>query len=488
MTDRDPTPKVTPLDFEAIFETEEDERARVRQLFDSDLHPYESNGLLVRRFTAKNRWLKNAPELTAQIQSALEADNDESIIDLVGDFNIARELYSPENERPINTVFSYLTLIQAIRDQAGTLDVDYGRVNALGALISKMVADSFSESALPNATDTMKYILERSEDLYEKTKNQLFSSVFSVVSTLAGHTYRRRHAYEYLAIFPDDSTEYSREQVERDTQDISDLFKDMRVTQRYGVKMGYVADPRGGTFIFAPPINQDEVFANFTSPHPLMVQDNSVTQVSHSRKTKHTRLKVKSTQLFEGYSTFGLSDDVDLVIALSIGKDGELYTDRDCRTRLVDIAHGKGKYKAYRDFQAMLLAHYFDITHPLEDVRRAQRAIANTPLSSSPDSPMDSIGRLVIPRVRINETQPEPSTNEVHEDRPTRSVREHGVVWHVRELPDGWQASPDALARAKELGITLKPGETVVREHRRGSRLVGEVTAHHLIERKGTPI
>lgn len=94
---------------------------------------------------------------------------------------------------------------------------------------------------------------------------------------------------------------------------------------------------------------------------------------------------------------------------------------------------------------------------------------------------MESIKRLVIPRVRAHhEGQNVESTQTDHLER---TVRQHNVTWHIRELPNGWRASPAALELAQKLGITLKENETIVREHKRGSRLLGEVAAHHLITR-----
>jgi hypothetical protein len=50
-----------------------------------------------------------------------------------------------------------------------------------------------------------------------------------------------------------------------------------------------------------------------------------------------------------------------------------------------------------------------------------------------------------------------------------RELREALVAGHKRQLPDGYQASPEKEAEAAALNIHLQPGETWVRPHSRGS-------------------
>ena len=168
---------------------------------------------------------------------------------------------------------------------------------------------------------------------------------------------------------------------------------------------------------------------------------------------------------------------------ISIGKDGELYADPGGHFSLRDIAVKKGRYVAYRELQARMLAHYFDLTHTLEEVETAQEgvqeAIQTRPFSQTLD-PLQSIERLVIPRTSLSKEKT--PTQSDAEDIGQPKVRRHGVTWHRRRLPDGWHASPEALKRAAELGIELADNETVVKRYRRGSRLLGEVVAHRLVE------
>ncbi len=48
-----------------------------------------------------------------------------------------------------------------------------------------------------------------------------------------------------------------------------------------------------------------------------------------------------------------------------------------------------------------------------------------------------------------------------------RALRAHVVVGHKRWLPEGWEASPEKVREAADLGITLEPGQTWVQSHLR---------------------
>jgi hypothetical protein len=162
---------------------------------------------------------------------------------------------------------------------------------------------------------------------------------------------------------------------------------------------------------------------------------------------------------------------LDALAHFFLGPDGELYTGIDCRTSLRDIALRHNKYHAYRDLQATIIAHYFDLTHSLDEVAGVQKREPQ-PLKTA-GTPLESIERLVIPRVFRKKSSVSGSS-----DQPIRTLRRHGVTWHVRKLPEGWRASPRAHELARELGVTLGEHETIVKEHKRGSKELGEVTSH----------
>jgi len=485
MRDLDPTSPAPALDLTIPYKSKEELEANYKTVFMRDLFPYEDGKFLVGRIASPNRILRHAPELYDQTRAALVADDDESLIGLAEDIDIARQLYAPENAKPISAILSFVTLLEAIRQQLPSVDGAGARINALINLIIKRTADSFPEDQLLDATQTIHYICNQLQQLYNETGYTQLETINLELFSLLDAIYVRLHTYQYIDMLPADLDNITTEEMRHDTQHVAELFTEIRATQHYGVKMGYVEDPRGGTLIFSPPIDPSEVFAHVASPHPLMLQDSSIAGIRHSRKKRHSRIKIKATQLTQGLSSIGNVDDIDPITSMSLGKDGELYTDRDCRTPLVDIARAKGKYTAYRDMQARIIAHYFDITHSLDEVRQVQQTITatNAETHTSSRSPMESIERLVIPRANVRKGEQIQTIHNIQENRPSRNVRQHGVVWHIRELPEGWHASPNALELAKKLGVTLRPNETIVKEHRRGSRLLGEVTAHHLIQR-----
>lgn len=75
---------------------------------------------------------------------------------------------------------------------------------------------------------------------------------------------------------------------------------------------------------------------------------------------------------------------------------------------------------------------------------------------------------LVIPRLKPEE--PESKTKDLEEEGSRRFVDRHHVTWFTRRLPKNYHASDRAKEYAKAHGVTLKPEETIVREHYRGKK------------------
>ena len=97
--------------------------------------------------------------------------------------------------------------------------------------------------------------------------------------------------------------------------------------------------------------------------------------------------------------------------------------------------------------------------------------------------------KLVVPRLRLLVEQPELVEAELEkevraaeEEAARRDLRKHGVVGHVRVLPKGYHPSPEARARAEQIGITLSSSETFVKHHERGN--LEERIGSHLAVRR----
>lgn len=101
-----------------------------------------------------------------------------------------------------------------------------------------------------------------------------------------------------------------------------------------------------------------------------------------------------------------------------------------------------------------------------------------------------NVQKLVLPRLRLINENTEQIIEELDreleeaEERTKRMLRLHEVVDHVRILPPGYGASPEARARAEQLGIKLAPNETFVKKHRRGDG-EPEIKSHKAVRKSG---
>ncbi len=98
---------------------------------------------------------------------------------------------------------------------------------------------------------------------------------------------------------------------------------------------------------------------------------------------------------------------------------------------------------------------------------------------------------LYLPRIRslenvdllLRELETEIEKADTETSKRAREISRHGVIWHIRRLPQGKRATPEARRRAKEHGIVLAENETYVRPHERGKGELKPV-AHHAKARR----
>jgi hypothetical protein len=491
-------------------ETDAALQARKSDLYHRDLAPYADDDLLLRRTSSSpNRLLRHAPELVPQIRETFLADDDESLLQLADDLNLARQLYSPEHEKPVNTILSFMSLLENVNLMRAELNNEEHikpRLNVLFELLHRDIAYSFPEELLDDAQLTTVFLVDRVQRLYEYASSDraLVGEEAIALGALDNLRLRlgglfeaikgRNISYKYVGGMPDSLGEaISHKEAEADSRYISELFAAIRANQSYGVKMGYISEDKlGGALIFSPPLSA----ADFSDTeelqsayHPLLDKTEAVAQILHTQRKHHRRVKAQKSEA-EGYSYVTLGE-LGPAAVLSLGPDGELYTRLDCKVSLRDIALQKGKYKAYRELQATVLAHYFDLTYPLEDVARTNKALRENPPQTNPETPqgLESIERLVVPRIKRHHEEAMLDPAILHQeadeggDQPARSVRRHGVVWHRRKLPEGWNPSPAALELAEKLGVTLGKNETIVKGHQRGKLALGQIIAYLFVSR-----
>lgn len=486
MRDREPI-RVKPVPIEALYppQSQQDLNDRAEVLKEDDLRPYDDDEFLLQRLEGTNRLLRRVPELQGQITDALHATDDESLLALVETIEAERQRVAPQQEKPINRVLSFLTLAAAVRRQMTDANAK-NRGNAFMRLTSKKIADSFQEKQLLTADLSAMFLHRRFKALDEVDNSWEPGKVYAckVITEMLMHDARRRRLfYEYIEKFPKsrESERITHDEALRDSQVTAEFFAEMRASQRFGMKMGYIADARGGTLILKPPVPLEaRELASQSNAHPLLAKVNAIAGIVHSRKKSHDRIKHEIIQ--EGNNLAFDSTHLDPIVDLSLDENGELCSDIDCRTTLRDIAVEKGNYRAYRNFQATILAHYFDMTHSVDEIMRIKQKMQTLAPFTSDNPNLAAFMQLVVPRIRyITEGEDTNDTDDDQDREPGYHVRRHDVVWHIRQLPEGWSASPDAIELAKSLGVQLKEGETVVREHKRGSRLLGEVGAHQIV-------
>jgi hypothetical protein len=125
--------------------------------------------------------LRRAPELRPQIQETFIANDDDSIIQLVDDLDLAHQTYSRENEKPINTILSFMTVLEDINIIRGELDAEnhtQPRISAIFDLLYRKIAYTFSEEQLDDAQLSAQFLWGRVQNLYEKLFTQVTGRVY----------------------------------------------------------------------------------------------------------------------------------------------------------------------------------------------------------------------------------------------------------------------------------------------------------------------
>lgn len=497
MTGQEPTEQkqtfITPkkLDTSVMDTSREVAGERLRELLDTDFAPYNDDEVFVRRLNAENPAFRKKPELRRRIQNALMDEG--RLAETATALGTARQKYAPRNERPIARTFSYLTACREIMDGVGKAGANESMVRngeGLMQLLANETARSIPDEQLMDTSLSAAYVRERTQDLLEQTGHPNFNSAYQLMIQLGHAIEVRRNAHLYMDALPGvDEEPVSMETAEQDSLRIHELFDGMRASQTYGVKMGYIPDELGGSLVFGPSRNAKELYPKNVAAKvsDAVAGTEAVADVIHSRHENPNAIQPKFREEYGSTGTLGNVrlevESLDPLGVMYIGKDGELYTDRACKSSYRSIALANRKYGAYRDLQARILAHHYDLTHPLDQVAEVPKSPSKPKLASEPREPMDAIEELLVPRARRHIVGESNEPDESTDVTSRKGVKLHDVTWHRRQLPEGWNPSPAALKLAQELDITLNPGETVVKEHKRGSRLLGEVVGHKLTKR-----
>ncbi len=464
------------------------------------VRPYYTDlNYLHNRLHSRSRLFRRAPHIADQAQTAFDTDDEQDILKVVAELSAARGEFMPKGN-PVQTVLSVLTTgreLQRIRDKVSPLDIEERRrvfmtYNVLSTFDMRSTAIEVPGDDLLRTYQVINHFIRLTTELGQRANDQevtLDSGVLEYFRQMIGSRYVTR---EYVKRLPgNDSETPSAERVKADSEMTSMLFQEALQTRRFGMKMGYIHDHRGGSLVFGNISNL--TFAPGLDTHRMIDDMYHVSEalVVHSEKRNFRNIKIKTREVGSRDNVRTSMIDLSELSAINdvhLGKDGELYNDATCNDPLLPTAVELGKYTAYRDLQATILSHYFDLTHSYEEVtaiKKAEKVSAAT--TRTTNEPTELISKLLIPRVRYNPEEQNQDNGESPDDseaeRSHRTVRRHDVTWHIRKLPEGWNASPAALQLAREINVTLEPNETIVKDHKRGSRLLGEVVGHKLINR-----
>ncbi|MFZ2125997.1 MAG: hypothetical protein WAV04_00600 [Candidatus Microsaccharimonas sp.] len=473
--------------------------------YQKTLKAFEDLDYFKSRLIGQSRFLRINPDLKNDISKALESDNDQDIENVLELINISRHIDSPQNETPFNKILAAMNLqgeILSLSQEVKGVDGDTMTVVTLADSLFERMSTEPDTEELENYFDSAVFIYNQvrrvSEDLKQTgragadqmTKYDYMNNRLMVYLTALKE---RLDMNDYLGSLPEKDPEpITPEQVASDDLEIKELFQQARAAQSYGVKLGYKEQLfRQGSLLFFPPNIGIEMLQSATGE--IIDESNSHNRRIHKaanrslaavidspKKSYHKGITMKAT----------VSDDNDLSLqtnvieraSFEIQSDGTLASAYGGRNLAFDAAK-QGSYGSFRKLQAEILANYIDLVSPLE-ITNTLNGVEGAPVLNGAQSvetkdPVDIVRQMLIRRIKT--AKEIPSTDESSD--AIREVRLHGVVWHIRQLPNGWSASPDAQTLAYQAGIVLQPGETFVRPHKRGSKRLGEVVGHQLISR-----
>lgn len=167
-----------------------------------------------------------------------------------------------------------------------------------------------------------------------------------------------------------------------------------------------------------------------------------------------------------------------------ISQAGELRTSPIVHTPLKRAFEREGMSEIYEMFRLFTYLRLYDLTHradlvdnlpSVEEVER-EAIKGSRRLGGLVKGPVKQIDfrRLLVPRVKplVPEPQLKAQLTEEDGEKVRRFVDQYKVKWFTRRLPQGYHCSDQAKEYAKAHKVTLLEGETIVREHWRGTDLV----------------
>jgi hypothetical protein len=480
-----------------------DRRIRIQELLDTQLRPYESNDFFEMRMANQSRILNSTPEICELIDEVLTTNNTDLLYAAADLIEEARQRTLPPNHHTFNEILSFIKLEDYMCRASIDKNTPKSQLDGLRWFCRQRMVQSIPDEYIDNYLCASIYFKHRLRDvtIHATQRGELksahtYDAVNMMVDAFATDLRGRLLSINYANMMPgQDEQTPDTAQIEADTASVAAAFSDLRSSQSYGLKLGYMPHELGGNLIYGPVSSDEDIHkaVHDGNAHKQRIKQYAIAEIVHSTKQslKHIKPEVISSSVTIGYQY----DHLDPAAIMFIDSRGELFADSHCVFSLRDIFVRQQKYGVYRKLQAKIIADYFDMTRPALVVERINRTItqqhSDINQSGTEQEPMDVFRRLVIPRVRAEQVQQATPPIEQDEaiktpedvDQTARSIRFHGVVWHRRRLPEGWSASPQAQELALAAGVVLRENETFVREHRRGTQQLGEVAGHAVVKR-----
>lgn len=157
---------------------------------------------------------------------------------------------------------------------------------------------------------------------------------------------------------------------------------------------------------------------------------------------------------------------------LLIRKNHELRFNSDY---LADFAEGLGMKNQAALLTSLLLRQNFDLIAPsyIVDLSNEEAETIQKTHDAHPEA--DKLRRLLLARTRVlnilGKDIDKQISNEISEsEKVHKDIQKHGVVGHLRRLPNGYSPSAQAKKLCREqLGVNIPEGHTYVQKHTRGN-------------------
>ncbi len=337
-----------------------------------------------------------------------------------------------------------------------------GTLNQIHAIMADVVVDALPISA---TTEKLFDVLADAVARAEKKEPYNRDSYVWIIAKLSVlyNKYRQISDMQKLADIKYGAVPEVRD-ISEATAQIDELTRDAMTHRKYGTKPAYTKASIGGSWLF---YDGDGIRRKFNNNSQNTKIPPIAALVFHSPKEKLSDLTIGVEPLeFGGGGGFtvisgaiqGAETDAGIIIQL----DGRMTVDYEGLVPL-EVAL-KGRPTAVAHLKAEIAANFHDLSMP-QNGEGVPKPLNFSQLQPKQKGTFDPIRDLLIPRIRYMRN----NQGAAEGDDVVREVREHDVVWHIRRLPDGWHASPEAVAQAKGLGLELESNETFVRAHHRGS-------------------